>query len=147
MQQEAVLQHFNIVWFCSISGMRSLKNKADKLCSDTMCHCDTIRCCCKLHISKYMSSFINNLLPCPILEIFTLAQDTHAHGTRHSKTLKLKIKKTRTVVATKSIVNMGPVIWNSISYTLYYNSDLTHLISAKTFSSRFRRAVLQEYSN
>ena len=87
----------------------------------------------KLHISKYMFSFINNLLPCPILEIFTLAQDTHEHGTRHSKTLKLKIKKTRTVVATKSIVNMGPVIWNSISYTLYYNSDLTHLISAKTF--------------
>ena len=83
-----------------------------------------------------MFSFINNLLPCPILEIFTLAQVTHEHGTRHSKTLKLKIKKTRTV-ATKSIVNMGPVIWNSISYTLYYNSDLTHFISAKTFSSRF----------
>ena len=82
----------------------------------------------KLHISKYMFSFINNVIPRPILEIFTLAQDTHDHGTRHSKTLKLKIKKDSYSCC---IVNMGPVIWNSISYTLYYNSDLTHLISAK----------------
>ena len=27
-----------------------------------------------------------------------------------------------------------PVIWKYISHTLYYNSDLAHLISAKTLS-------------
>ena len=101
----------------------------------------------KLYASKYMFSVISNSLPCPLLNIFTLAQDTHGHNTRHSKTLKLKVKTTRTMVATKSILNMGPLIWNSVSPILYFNSDQTHLVSAKTFSSRLRRAALQEYRN
>ena len=49
----------------------------------------------RLYVSKYMFAFINNSLPCNLLKIFTLAQDTRDHDTRHSKTLKLKIIKTR----------------------------------------------------
>ncbi len=102
----------------------------------------------KLYASKYMFSVINNSLPCPLPNIFTLAQDTHGHNTRHSKTFKLKVKKIRTMVATKSILNMGPFIWNSVPPILYFNRDQTHLISAKkSFSSRLGRAALQEYSN
>ena len=101
----------------------------------------------RLYVSKYMFAFINNSLPCNLLKIFTLAQDTHDHDTRHSKTLKLKIIKTRTVIATQSILNMGPTIWNSVGYTQYYNNDQTKLISPMALSSRLKGAVLQGYSN
>ena len=84
-----------------------------------------------------MFSLINNFLHCPILKIFTLAQVTHDHGTRLRRK-KLKIKK---------YIVAAPIIWNSISHTLYYKSDLTHLLSTKTFSSLLNRAVFQEHSN
>ena len=60
----------------------------------------------RLYVSKYMFAFINNSLPCNLLKIFTLAQDTHDHDTRHSKTLKLKIM-IRTVIATQSILELS----------------------------------------
>ena len=58
----------------------------------------------KLYISKYMFSFINNLLPCPILKLFTLTQDTHDHGTQHSK-VENKIRGLRCLIIHLSMIH------------------------------------------
>ena len=101
----------------------------------------------KLHVSKYVFTYIKNALPPPLMNIFTLMQDVHDHNTRHSNILKLKVEKTRTVVATKGIINMGPQIWNSVKQGMYFTNTQTFLLSLNGFSSWFKRDTLHSYSD
>jgi hypothetical protein len=92
-----------------------------------------------LQVAKYVYAFIQNTLPPQFSNIFTLSQDAHTHDTRHSRTFKLALPKTRTTIANNSITKMGPKIWNSVKSELYTNPHNNTMISTKCFSMRYRR--------
>ena len=71
----------------------------------------------RLQTSKYVLSFLKNLLPKPLSDLIIVSKNTHEHNTRHCTTLKLQTCKTRTIVASKSIKGMGPQIWNYLLKT------------------------------
>ena len=99
----------------------------------------------KLQVSICVLSFIHGLLPSSLNDIFTLAQDQHGHNTRHSKSYKLVAQKTRTLAASNSIIQMGPLTWNLLPQDVYMRNSM--LISYVGFSSRFKRATLDSYDD
>jgi len=101
----------------------------------------------RLQISKYVLSFLHHIVPTQLNTIFNISKDTHEHSTRHSTALKLQMTKTRTVVATKCISNMGPLIWNALSVTLYTSNAHQTLVTLSGFSARFKRVTILEYSD
>jgi hypothetical protein len=105
----------------------------------------------KLQISKYVLSYLLNSLPPSLNTLFTISNTTHSHNTRHSYDLKLKMTKVRTVIAFKSIIKMGPEVWNDIPATLYIQNTRTPnartLVTKSCFSSRFKRAALRGYDD
>ena len=98
-------------------------------------------------VSKYVLNFLHKLLPSPLSNLFTASRTVHEHSTRHCSTMKLQSLPTRTVVASQCITKMGPHIWNLLSSELYTNTAHQTLIRVSGFSSRFRRAVIREYSD
>ena len=73
----------------------------------------------KLQVSKCVLLFIHGLLPSSLNDIFTLAQNQHGHNTRHSKSYKLVAQKTRTLAASNSTIQMGPLTWNLLPQYMY----------------------------
>ena len=97
----------------------------------------------RLHVGKFALSYIQNSLPLPLSNLFTLTHTIHNDETRHSTNYKMTIPKMRTVVASNSILLKCPQIWNNISQNLYiYRSNL---VSLAGLSARFRRETLGAY--
>ena len=63
-------------------------------------------------------------------------------NTPQSKARNLRLQKTRTIVATRSITNMGPKIWNSIKSELYLNKDNKHLVTIKCFAKQYKNYLV-----
>ena len=101
----------------------------------------------RLQTSKYVLSFLKNLLPKPLSDLFIVSKNKNKHNTRHCTTLKLQTCKTRTIVASKSIKGMGPQIWNYLLKTFNILNTQQTLITVPGFSSQFRRVTVRGYSS
>ena len=100
----------------------------------------------KLQTSKYVMKSINNTLPLALNSIFIYTRNIHQQ-TRQHKFYKLIQPRARINVITRSILNMGPKIWNEIDPSLYMNETKTYVISISGFVSRFKRHLLNNYSD
>ena len=100
----------------------------------------------RLHTSKYVLSFLHNVIPRPLNDLFTTSKDTHDHTTRHCSTMKLQTFKSRTNVASNG---MGPQVWNDLPKSLNTSILNAHqtLITIPGFSAHFQRVTIREYSN
>jgi hypothetical protein len=98
----------------------------------------------KLQVAKYVHGYVTNSLPFSLMDIFT-PLNLCGHNTRQSEARKLRFPKTRTIVATRSLVNMGPKIWNSIKSELYLNKDQKRIITTKCFATRYKDSLLGTY--
>jgi hypothetical protein len=107
----------------------------------------------KLQVNRYVLSFLKGLLPSSLKHIFTLSQSQHDHNTRHltvqfssvQTAYKLTVKKTRTLAASQSIIQMGPRTWNFLPQGIYLRNSL--LMSCAGFSSRFKLSTLESYDD
>ena len=75
-----------------------------------------------LQIAKCVHSRVTNRLPLSLMNIFSYLHYGE-RNTRQGKARKLCLPKTRTIVATRSIANMGAKIWNSIKPELYIKKE------------------------
>jgi hypothetical protein len=100
-----------------------------------------------MQVSKYVLNFLHLLLPSPLSNLFTASRTIHEHSTRHCTTMRLQTLPSRTAVTSQCIAKMGPQIWNRLPSELYINPAHQTLIHVTGFSSRFRRAVIREYSD
>ena len=98
----------------------------------------------KLQVAKYVHSYVTNSLPFSLMDIFT-PLNYCGNNTRQSEARKLRLPKTRTIIATRSIANMGPKIWNSIKSELYLNKDPKRIIATKCFTTRYKNSLLRSY--
>ena len=96
----------------------------------------------KLQVAKYVHSYVTNSLPLSLMEIFS---PLNALNTRQGKARKLRIPKTRTIVSTRSIANMGPKIWNSIKPEIYLKKYPVNIVSKKCFVTRYKNILLDSY--
>ena len=99
----------------------------------------------KLQIAKCVHSYVTNVLPLSLMDIFTYLH-CGERNTRQSKARKLRLPKTRTIVATRSIANMGPKIWNSIKSELYLNKDNKQIVTIKCFAKRYKNYLVEAYT-
>ena len=101
----------------------------------------------RMQIASYVIDFISHELPDSLMGMFEYLNRNYLRNTRQGKAFKLRLPNTRTSISTRSISNMGPKIWNETNQNLYLNSLQTHIISKKTFSSKFKCHVLNNYDN
>ena len=95
----------------------------------------------KMQVAKYVRCCITKELPVALHHLTTLLKN---YNTRQNTNCKLQIPLTRTLVSTRSIVKMGPQIWNSLKPDIYLNKR--HSIVKKcTFVSRYKQEILNSY--
>jgi hypothetical protein len=97
----------------------------------------------QLQICKYAYKFIRGPFPPALSELFQLSQDVHSHLTRQSTNYKFEAFKSRTLVGSQSIINMGPKLWNNIPSTMYLFNN--RLISIPAFSRRLKTYIIAGY--
>ena len=86
---------------------------------------------------------MKNDLPTPLLKMYSLASANESYNTRQNVKFKIKPQICNTVLASNSIVHVGPQIWNSIPEMLYTNKGL--LATAAGFAFRYKRTLLGGY--
>ena len=69
--------------------------------------------------------------------MYSLASANESYNTRQNVKFKIKPQIRNTVLASNSIVHVGPQIWNSIPEMLYTNKGL--LATAAGFAFRYKR--------
>jgi hypothetical protein len=99
-----------------------------------------------MQVCKYVHSFLSRSIPESLGNIFTLSQNTHVYGTRHSKSMKLLPPKFQQSLACHNIMKKGPELWNILPDHLYLRPDQS-LYSTSAFSVRFARHVLGAYGD
>ena len=67
----------------------------------------------KLQCCKLMYEFLNNSLPTPIMNIFTVNSDIHGHNTRQLNDVQLP--KVKTDIVKRSYLCKAPVYWSQLS--------------------------------
>ena len=98
----------------------------------------------KLEVAKTVMKFHTNTLPKSLCDAFKKLPNTY-HNTRQSNTYKVIQPRTRTTVTTRSIINMGPRIWNDINSELYLSVDRTRILTISTFSHKYKAQLLRKY--
>ncbi len=101
----------------------------------------------KLEIAKYVIKSINNSLPISLNTIFVYSRNLHRQQTRQNRYYKLIQPRARLNIITRSILNMGPKIWNEIDPNIYMNTNKTSIVSISSFVSRFKRHLIENYCN
>ncbi len=90
-----------------------------------------------LEINKFIYSYCNDLLPIPLMSIFTNS-DNHGHKTRKSKdpkTVRYNYDSLK-----KSFIHEGPSQWSKL------NKHIKDAPSIKSFTSQYKKKVLDSYT-
>lgn len=100
-----------------------------------------------LQVAKYVFSFVRCSLPESLNNVFILMGNSEIHFTRQVKALKLRQPKARTATSSRSILTMGPKIWNIISPDLYLRNinGYSQFKSVKNFMGKLKCTFLGSY--
>jgi len=101
----------------------------------------------KLQIIKFVTSYLSHKLPPTLMNMFTLLNINNPRATRQRVAYRLRMPKTRTIVATRSINNMGPKVWNTVNSNLYLDKNDLHLLSVKCITLKIKQDILGSYND
>ena len=92
---------------------------------------------CYLDILKFMYSFVNNLLPEPLLFIFEFQRNVHGHLTRHRD--DPRPLKAQSDLLSRSFLCKGPTEWMAL------DDDCKSAISKSSFQNKVLKVKLSAY--
>jgi len=133
------LNYCNIVWGSTYQSTHNrlfiLQKRALKICTfrDNRVSTDELFKDCnkislmninKTQISKFVYSFINNLLPRCFNDFFKVSSHVHSHCTRNNNNNSLFAVFCKTNIRKRSVSVLGPVIWKSLSESVRNSCSL-----------------------
>jgi len=146
------LTYCNIVWACNsnsqLAHLIKLQKRAVRIVYKTtyrehtspvfkMLNILKLQDINKFQIAVFMYKYHHNLLPLIFDDFFCLNADIHTYYTRHSNALHMPA--VRTTLRQRSIVFVGPLIWNQI------NTNFYSLPSVASFKFHYKRLLMSAY--
>jgi len=146
------LTYCNIVWACNsnsqLAHLIKLQKRAVRIVYKTtyrehtspvfkMLNILKLQDINKFQIAVFMYKYHHNLLPLIFDDFFCLNADIHTYYTRHSNALHMPA--VRTTLRQRSIVFVGPLIWNQININFY------SLPSVASFKFHYKRLLMSAY--
>ena len=89
-------------------------------------------------VSIFMHKFAHNMLPSSLSPIFTLLGNIHTYQTRNTRNACIPLH--RSAVVQKSLLHLGPIIWNKIDNVLKESNSLSK------FKSTLKSSMLKAYN-
>ncbi len=84
-----------------------------------------------------MYSFINKLLPAPLMEHFTINAEFHGYNTRQRNNPHVNTRHSSAI--SKTFIHLGPKLWQGLP------TDERNAKTIKCFTRRVRKFFIKEY--